>query len=411
MTASCSCCEDLDIIELVAVSKADWWPFSPKAVFAHIKSTPQSLVGIGTIGIDHNEFFANFFSESTKPDFPIFDVSIAAHTKNQVIAIHSIETIIFHNDTPKPQRLNWTVHHNISVVVSFFIISSKLSERMVVIKTVDKLIAKQMIAGEKIIGIRLLIWKFDKKPFQFFSNTLSQISLKAEANAIKGDIAIATQRIHTLRINTIATIISGILIANRYHRDSPTFNNCSNIHHPHPLERESSHAVINEEYKAQNTPTYDLSSIISLNLLVVSHPTCSPFDQYNQYFHIHSFLSSNQYFWSWVYASWKYHRTPHVLWASQISNILPSFIYPRISAVLSSVLIWLLLLLLLSWLSPLLLPFPQFHQAVVVVHLRLFISFSSVSLYCFWDSSHFICAPDLTYALSLSIYDPFGENQ
>ncbi|MBR7036725.1 hypothetical protein IKI14_02395 [bacterium] len=61
-------------------------PFNPNALFAHISSTHPSFVGTGTIGIDHIEFSAKFFSDSTNFISHNFDDCTAAQTIYHVIA-------------------------------------------------------------------------------------------------------------------------------------------------------------------------------------------------------------------------------------------------------------------------------------------------------------------------------------
>jgi hypothetical protein len=142
------------------------------------------------------------------PDSHSFDIPIAAQTKNRVTAIHSTEIINFHK---------LIVSHHISILInhhstSCFAVSilSKFSPEIIITRTVEILIAKQIIAGAKIIGSKLSTFKYLKT--QFFIKSLSSI-LNAFNSIIIGDNAIAIHKIHTLIINNIATAINGIPIA------------------------------------------------------------------------------------------------------------------------------------------------------------------------------------------------------
>ena len=135
-------------------------PLSPKpnAVFAHIKLTHfHSFHGIGTIGIDHRVSSAKFLSLPTIQFFSHnFESPTAAQTKNHVTAIQNIDIIKFHTPTASPPIFTLIIHHNISFRPDH---SDSSNHRLpiIVTKTVDKLTAKQITAGEKIIGIRKLL--------------------------------------------------------------------------------------------------------------------------------------------------------------------------------------------------------------------------------------------------------------
>jgi hypothetical protein len=98
---------------------------------------------------------------------------------------------------------------NISVFITF--IPSTFIFDIITTKTVEILMARHMIAGAKIIGIRLLIFKY----FNIVSSLITLSSnLKAFSNIRNGNKAIANQSTHTLIINTTATAINGIHMAN-----------------------------------------------------------------------------------------------------------------------------------------------------------------------------------------------------
>jgi hypothetical protein len=126
----------------------------------------------------------------------------------------------------------------------------KFNSEITVTKTADILIAKQTIAGEKIIGIKFFRLKYSKN---FHLNTFSQSSLNADNNTINGDKTTAIQRIPILIINTRATAINGIPIAKTCQNDKAALNNAGNVHASGgmiPL-----HEFNKEEYNAVNTPT------------------------------------------------------------------------------------------------------------------------------------------------------------
>jgi hypothetical protein len=113
---------------------------------------------------------------------------------------------------PKPihnHQISKTISHdNISVFITF--IPSTFIFDIITTKTVEILIARHIIAGAKIIGIRLLIFKY----FNIVSSLITLSSnLKAFSNIRNGNNAIANQSTHTLIINTTATAINGIQIA------------------------------------------------------------------------------------------------------------------------------------------------------------------------------------------------------
>jgi hypothetical protein len=209
--------------------------------------------GIGTIGIDHNVDLAN----SSKPltiseSFHIADDFTAAHTKNRVIAIHITETNIFHKLIHTHAKLKFTNHHNIGLLIESII--SQFSAAITLTNTVDILIAKHIIAGEKIIQIKLSTFKYFKKStfkssiFFSKSNTLSK--------TIIGDNTIATQSTQILIINTTNITINGTLIATICPNDNAVFKNFT--YKPLLLVLEilrSAHAFNNEPYNAPKTHT------------------------------------------------------------------------------------------------------------------------------------------------------------
>ena len=112
------------------------------------------------------------------------------------------------------------------------------------------LIAKQIIAGEKIIGIRFFNLRYSNN---FHLNTFFQISSNASAKTINGAKTIANQITQILIIKTIATTISGIQIAKTYQRDIATFNKDAKVHASDDIIH--FHEFSKDEYKAVNTPT------------------------------------------------------------------------------------------------------------------------------------------------------------
>jgi hypothetical protein len=195
------------------------------------------------------------------PDSHNFDIPIAARTKNRVAAIHNTETINFHKLIVNHHTSILINHHNISCFAVSML--SKFSPEIIVTKTVEILIAKQIIAGAKIIGSKFSTFKYLKT--QFFIKSLSSI-LKAFNNIIIGDNAIAIHKIHILIINNIATAINGIHIAKTWHTDKATLNNEVKIHHHEGITH--LHEFNKDEYKAVKIHTYDFHSIISCSLLV-----------------------------------------------------------------------------------------------------------------------------------------------
>jgi hypothetical protein len=79
----------------------------------------------------------------------------------------------------------------------------------------------------------------------------------------------AIHNIQTLIINTRATAINGIHTANTCHNDKAAFNKAGKIHASVGISH--FHILNNEEYKAVNTQTYELSDSTSCNLLVFHH--------------------------------------------------------------------------------------------------------------------------------------------
>ena len=203
----------------------------------------------GIIGIDHNALVAKFLTPWTIPDFHNFELSTAAHTRNQVTAIQRTEIINFQNHIDNPQISNSTNQPKIS----FFAIAIllKFNPEIIVTKTVDILIAKQTIAGDKIIGIKFFKLKYSKN-FDHL-NTFSQSSSNAENNTIKGDNTTATQSIQILIINIKATAINGIPIAKTCQNDKTALNNAENVHASGGITH--LHEFNKEEYSAVNTPT------------------------------------------------------------------------------------------------------------------------------------------------------------
>ena len=177
---------------------------SPKAAFAQTNSVfgfqSTHFHTTGTIGIDHNAFVANDLSDEIIFDSHIFVVSIAAHTINQVIATHNTETISFINGKLNQPMFNFISHHKISLPP--VAISSLLNHIIIVTNTDDILIAKQIIAGEKIIGIRFFNLRYSNN---FHLNTFFQISSNASAKTINGAKTIANQitQILIIKITTL----------------------------------------------------------------------------------------------------------------------------------------------------------------------------------------------------------------
>ena len=195
-------------------------------------------------------------------DSQILDDSIAARTINQVIATPNTEITSFISGKLNHHIFKVINHHKISLPL--VAISLALIPDIIVIKTVDTLIAKQIIAGENIIGIKYSNLKYSKKSHL---NTFSQISLNAEAKTIKGDKTTANRNTQILIINTIETTISGIQIARTYQNDRAVFNKDANHHASGGIIH--FHRFIKDEYNAVNTHTYELPSIMFCNLLVV----------------------------------------------------------------------------------------------------------------------------------------------
>ena len=129
----------------------------PNAAFAHISSTQPLLEGIGIIGIDHKEVSANVFNDVINLDSHNFVYHTAVQTKNRVTAIQITEIISFHKSIANHQTSNLISHHNISCFAAS--IPFKFNPDIISTKTVDMLIAKQIIAGAKIIGSNFLIVK------------------------------------------------------------------------------------------------------------------------------------------------------------------------------------------------------------------------------------------------------------
>jgi hypothetical protein len=189
-------------------------------------------------------------------------VSIAARTINQVIATQNTEITSLASGRLNHHISNWINHHKI--LVSSVAIGSRLKFAIIVTKTVDILTAKQIIAGEKIIGIKFFTLKYSKKSHL---NILSHISLNAEARTIKGDKIIAIQSTQILIINTIETTINGIHIAKTYQNDMAVFNKSAKIHVSLSVIIHF-HWFIKDVYSAVHTPTYELPSMMSCSLLV-----------------------------------------------------------------------------------------------------------------------------------------------
>lgn len=201
----------------------------------------------GTIGIDHKVVSAKPFKLLTILELQSLDPdSTAAHTKNRVIAIQRRETINFQIDTVNHEISSFINHHKISDFT--LSIASTFTHDNIVTKTVEILIAKQIIAGEKITFISSATWKHsNKSPLK----TLLSRS-NAFSKTINGDIAIAIHRIHILIINTTATTINGIHIANICHTDNAVFNTVAYS----PASGGMIHIEFTKEvYNAENTPT------------------------------------------------------------------------------------------------------------------------------------------------------------
>jgi hypothetical protein len=107
------------------------------------------------------------------------------------------------------------------------ILSLTFTLLIIVTKTVDKHIAKQIIAGENIIHSKVVNLKYFRS--WILSKTNFPISSSKAVNiAIKGDIIMATQRIPILAINSIATTINGIAIAIKCHSSNAIDNKFRN---------------------------------------------------------------------------------------------------------------------------------------------------------------------------------------
>jgi len=209
--------------------------------------TASSIPGIGTIGIDHNAFSANFCTFSIF--FHNVDAFSAVHTKNHVIAIHITEHTNFPTFTHTPAIFNFIIHHRIGVLdvkISFV-----FTFMIILISTVDILIAKQTTAGENMIQIRFEILKCSK-----IELLLVKPSNKSNAvnNAISGDNTIAAHITHILIINTNSITNNGIAIASICHNDMKVFNVLEYIHSSVvELNLRFIHASINDEYKDPKT--------------------------------------------------------------------------------------------------------------------------------------------------------------
>jgi hypothetical protein len=206
-----------------------------------------SFVGIGTIGIDNIAFCAKSFKDLAIHDFHNLDDSTAAHTKNRVTATQSMAIIIFPIGINVPAISSLTNHHKISS--SEVHIGIPLRLFIMLTKTADKLIAKQIIAGEKIIGIKFSKLKYSRDLTEFLA---SFIRPKAVKKTIKGDNAIATQRTQILIMNTIIVTNRGIDIAIICPRLKAAHNKSQNIHVFFGI---IPTVFINDEYNAVKTPT------------------------------------------------------------------------------------------------------------------------------------------------------------
>ncbi|MBR7036724.1 hypothetical protein IKI14_02390 [bacterium] len=124
---------------------------------------------------------------------------------------------------------------------------------IIVTKTVDKLIAKQITAGENIIQIKVVNLKYFRA--FIFSNINFPISSSKAVNiAMNGDMTIAVQRIHILIIKIIPTTISGIPMAIKCHSSSTIANRFKN-QESHVLPIIFLPDVIKDEYNCVNTHT------------------------------------------------------------------------------------------------------------------------------------------------------------
>ena len=134
------------------------------------------------------------------------------------MAIHIIDTIIFQISTHIHAISIVTIHHKIDGTVSTF---CQFSVVIILTKTVDKLTAKHITTGEKIIGIRFQIFRYFRN--STFSSDLS--SLKAVSKITNGERVIAIHNIHILSTNTIIIAISGIDTASICHSHKAIFSN------------------------------------------------------------------------------------------------------------------------------------------------------------------------------------------
>jgi hypothetical protein len=237
------------------------------------------LLGTGIIGIDHNVVFAKSSNDLTTFDsFHIAEVFTAAHTRNRVIAIHKTDIIILQIFTHIQAKFNSTNHPNIGV----FSISPNSGKLLInLTNTVDILIAKHIIAGEKIIPIKFCTCKYLKN-FTHNASCIDFSKSNALSRIIIGDNVIANHSTQILIINTTAITINGIQIAIICPSDTIIFKNDTYTLFESDTETlKSLPAFNNDQYNAVNTHTYH-----QLNTsFILGEFRCLP---------IFSLLSSNQ---------------------------------------------------------------------------------------------------------------------
>jgi hypothetical protein len=137
-----------------------------------------------------------------------------------------------------------------------------LSDIITFIKTADKLIAKQIMAGKNMIGSKFSILNFSKNSLFIFDSKSNAFS-----KAMIGDKGIAIQSTHILHISTIVIANSGIAIVIAYNKAKASFNNSV-----YPLLSDSALVILtslpickSDAYNSEKTQAY-VESITSFNL-------------------------------------------------------------------------------------------------------------------------------------------------
>ena len=168
---------------------------------------------------DHNAVFVRFSIHFTKPLSHNLEDLIAAHDKNQVIAIPITEHTSFQMLTHNQATSKDISHHKISCFhVSTLV---RFIALIILTRTVDILTAKQIIAGENIIGIRfftVIYFRTSIVPSTPFSRS------KAFNKTIIGDNTIAIHKTPILKRNTIIITIKGIDMASICKNERIIFN-------------------------------------------------------------------------------------------------------------------------------------------------------------------------------------------